>query len=107
MPLNAVVPERALSFFVIDVVPHDVPSHVTTPTPMAIVASGSTLVSWIVTGPSVETAKGFPVVPSCPTVPEKTSVVVAGVGVVVDGVVLDAQAALNKKNVKMIETDVK
>jgi hypothetical protein len=53
-----VAPERALSFFEIGVVPQAVPSHVATPTPIDMVASGPTLVSPIVTGPSAETTNG-------------------------------------------------
>jgi hypothetical protein len=107
VPLSAVTPARALSFFEIIVVPHASPAHVATPTPSAIVASGSTPVSAIVTGPSVETAKGLPVVASCPTVPENVSVVVTGVGAVVAGEIPDAHALVNKNNVRTNDGDLK
>jgi hypothetical protein len=107
VPLSAVVPERALSFFVIGAVPQAVPSQVVTPTPNAMVASGATLVSPIVTGPSAETTNGLPVVASCTTVPVKVSVVVAGVGAAADDVVSDAQAAQNKNSASGIENRVK
>jgi hypothetical protein len=107
VPLSAVVPERALSFFEMGVVPQAAPSQVATPTPIAMVASGATLVSPIVTGPFVETTNGLPVVASCPTVPEKVSVVVTAVGAVVDDVVSDAHAALNRNSAKGIESRVK
>jgi hypothetical protein len=100
-------PERALSFFEIGVVPQAVPSHVATPTPSDMVASGPTLVSSIVTGPSAETTNGLPVVASAATVPEKVSVVVAAVGAVVADVVSDAHAALNKNSASGIESRVK
>jgi hypothetical protein len=65
VPLNAVTPERGLSFFEMGVVPQAVPSHVAMPTPIAMVASGSTFVNSIVTAPFVETTKALPLVASC------------------------------------------
>jgi len=66
------------------------------PTPSAIVDSGATLVSPIVTVPVVDTVNGKPVVPDGPTVPENASVEVTAVGVVgivVEDAVLDVHPA--------------
>jgi hypothetical protein len=70
-------------------------------------ACGSTIGSQIVTGPPVDTTNGMTVVASCPTVPEKISVVVTGVGAVLDDVVSDAHAALNRNSANGIESRVK
>src|SRR5262249_11056700 len=77
------------------------------PTPRAIVPSGSTLVSSIVTGPFAETENGLPVVASCATAPANVSVVVAGVGGVVVGEVEVEEQAPVKKSVKTIDKKMK
>ena len=89
VPVKAVAPDLALSFFEIDV-PHAEPSYVPMPTPRAIVERGATLVRPIVAVPAFETVNGKPVVPNCETVPENVSVEVAGVGAVAEAGVSDA-----------------
>jgi hypothetical protein len=103
VPLSAVVPVRALSFFAI-ASPHVSPFSVPIPTPTDIVASGATLVRLIVTVPVVPTVNGVPVVAEWVTIPENVSVVVTGVGVLGDE--LDPHPAASSRSVAAIDRPI-